>query len=99
MVFKRAVFKCTTCTHYIAEEIELACEWVLVERFGLKVNFNAEGTVARLLKEGLVEPRQGAGGAVKYAATPVEKALEKHPIPNGNWNRASEPRTGGVAMA
>lgn len=73
------------------EEIELSCERVLFERFGLRVDFDAEGTVSRLLKEGLVEPRRGGA---KYVATPLKKALKKHPILGG-----LQSLTGGVAVA
>jgi hypothetical protein len=50
----------------------------------------APGTVSRLLKEGLVEPRAGGG---RYAATPLKKALKKHPI------EPREPLNGGMAVA
>ena len=79
------------------EEIELACEYVLYNRFGLKVNFDAEGTVERLVKKGLVERRRG-GIEYKYAAIPLDRAMEMHPLPGGNGGM-EEPWAGGMAVA
>jgi hypothetical protein len=57
------------------DQIEVACERVLLERFGLRVDLDAQGTVRRLVEQGLVQPRQGGR---TFAATPLEQALEEH---------------------
>ena len=55
------------------KEIDTACESLLLTRFGLKVDFDVEGAMVKLLREGLVEQRAG----VLYTATPLRKALQR----------------------
>jgi hypothetical protein len=55
------------------KEIDTACESVLYTRFRLKVDFDVEGAMVKLMREGLVEQRAG----VLYSATPLRKALQR----------------------
>jgi len=55
------------------KEIDTKCETLLHKRFGLNVDFDVEGAVVKLLREGLVEQRAG----VLYTATPLRQALQR----------------------
>jgi hypothetical protein len=55
------------------KEIDTKCETLLHKRFGLKVDFDVEGAIVKLLREGLVEQRAG----VLYTVTPLRKALQR----------------------
>jgi hypothetical protein len=76
------------------KEIDTACEGLLLQRFGLTVDFDVEGAMVKLLREGLVEQRAG----VLYMATPLRKVgpgarrttlirLHMLPLPNGGMSR------------
>ena len=53
------------------KEIDIECEQFLKNVFGVDVDFDIEGSMIKLLREGLVEQRAG----VLYAATPLKTAL------------------------
>lgn len=53
------------------KEIDIECEVFLKNVFGVDVDFDVEGSIIKLLREGLVEQRAG----VLYAATPLKTAL------------------------
>ena len=55
------------------KEIDAKCEYELYDRFRLKIDFDVEGAMVKLLREGLVEQRAG----VLYTATPLKKALKR----------------------
>ena len=55
------------------KEIDTKCEFLLQRRFNLKVDFDVEGAMVKLMREGLVEQRAG----VLYTATPLRKALQR----------------------
>ena len=55
------------------KEIDTKCETLLWKRFGLRVDFDVEGAVVKLLRDGLVEQRAG----VLYTATPLPQALQR----------------------
>ena len=55
------------------KEIDTKCETLLYKRFGLKVDFDVEGAMIKLLREGLVEQRAG----VLYTTTPLNQALQR----------------------
>lgn len=55
------------------KEIDTACEALLHTRFGLSVDFDVEGAMVKLLREGLVEQRAG----VLYTAVPLPEALKR----------------------
>ena len=74
------------------KEIDTKCETLLHKRFGLSVDFDVEGAIVKLLREGLVEQRAG----VLYTATPLRKALQ---LLDTKWdNLFSYTDDGGVAM-
>lgn len=53
------------------KEIDIECEQFLKKVFGIDCDFDVEGSMIKLLREGLVEQRAG----VLYAATPLKTAL------------------------
>ena len=53
------------------KEIDIECEDFLRNVFGVDCDFDIEGSMIKLLREGLVEQRAG----VLYAATPLKTAL------------------------
>lgn len=74
------------------KEIDTACESLLYTRFGLKVDFDVEGAMVKLLREGLVEQRAG----VLYTATPLRKALQRL---DTKWDNLFDYRDDGGAAA
>lgn len=73
-------------------EIDTVCESLLYTRFGLMVDFDVEGAMVKLLREGLVEQRAG----VLYSATPLRKALQRL---DTKWDNLFNYRDDGGAAA
>jgi len=65
------------------KEIDIECEEFLKKSFGVDVDFDIEGGIIKLLREGLVEQRAG----VLYAATPLKTALA---ILDNKWDNLFE---------
>jgi hypothetical protein len=74
------------------KEIDTKCEFLLQRRFNLKVDFDVEGAMVKLMREGLVEQRAG----VLYTATPLRKALQRLDTKWDNLFNYTE--DGGAAM-
>ena len=75
------------------KEIDTKCEALLHKRFQINVDFDVEGAMVKLLREGLVEQRAG----VLYTATPLRKALQRL---DTKWDNLFEyTEDGGAALA
>ena len=65
------------------KEIDIECEEFLKKSFNVDVDFDIEGGIIKLLREGLVEQRAG----VLYAATPLKTALA---VLDSKWDNLFE---------
>ena len=77
------------------KEIDVKCEALLHKRFQINVDFDVEGAMVKLLREGLVEQRAG----VLYTATPLRKALQRLDTKWDNLFEYSEDRRGVARVA